>query len=334
MKYRLFVLAVLAVLSAMPVKAAPAPKPRVAVLRLASNRVSPEVVKVLDEMLSTELDRYGVYDVVSASDIDAMVGLERLKDLTGCSDTACTSEVAGAIGARFVLAGSVSKLGDDIYFNLKLIDTATQVVTRREHHVADDERLYPEAVRAVVAGLLGKPVETAAAAPPKKKVDPTAPASLVVRSTPHGAEVRVAGKKAGVTDATLSLPPGAYDVAVELSGFETERRRLVLPPGDSETLDLALRAGLSETQLHRRTVRTRASEVLGVFGLAALGAFAWEGIQSRELAAQSRELTYGSSAATSKASSAKSAALLADVGLGAGSVAAIASLVLWLVRDN
>lgn len=65
--------------------------------------------------------------VVTPSDIAAMLGLERQKQLAGCSDdaSACMAELGDALGAQGLLVGEVIQLGKAIQINLRIVEPAT-----------------------------------------------------------------------------------------------------------------------------------------------------------------------------------------------------------------
>ena len=82
-----------------------------------------EMVSTLTNMVSEQLDATGAFSTISTQDIKQMMGFERLKDLTSCeSDTSCIAEIGGALGADFLVTGSVTLLG-------KFIGTAWVVIT-------------------------------------------------------------------------------------------------------------------------------------------------------------------------------------------------------------
>ena len=68
-------------------------------------RTANEEAVALGEALTQELSRRGFFEVISAGDIRALLGVERQRALLGCSDSSCTAELSGALGARFVLQG-------------------------------------------------------------------------------------------------------------------------------------------------------------------------------------------------------------------------------------
>ncbi len=62
--------------------------------------------------------------VISPRDISVLLGLERQKQLLGCSDDAaeCIAELGNALGVQGVLLGSVVKLGKSVQISVRIID--------------------------------------------------------------------------------------------------------------------------------------------------------------------------------------------------------------------
>ena len=86
-----------------------ADKPKLAVLDFQAQGVPAETAQALTTAASQHLASRGFFEVVTSADIQTLLGVERQKQLIGCSDSAssCTAELAGAMGSRFVLSGSV-----------------------------------------------------------------------------------------------------------------------------------------------------------------------------------------------------------------------------------
>lgn len=64
--------------------------------------------------------------------------------------------------------------------------------------------------------------------------------TVVVKSSPDGADVTVDGKYMGSTPSTVRLAPGDHVIAIEKSGFKTWQRTMSVNPGGIVTIDATL----------------------------------------------------------------------------------------------
>lgn len=87
----------------------------------------------LVEQLMTELSRSSQYDVIGSSDVTLILGLERQRQLLGCADqsASCLAEIGGALGARLMVSGALTRAGEVYRIDLKLIDTLQAKVLAR-----------------------------------------------------------------------------------------------------------------------------------------------------------------------------------------------------------
>lgn len=67
-------------------------------------------------------------------------------------------------------------------------------------------------------------------------------ATVVVHSTPDGADITVDGKYAGNAPSTLHLAPGDHNLYVEKSGYKAWQRTINLTPGGKISVDASLEA--------------------------------------------------------------------------------------------
>jgi hypothetical protein len=58
--------------------------------------------------------------VTSSKDVRALLGMERQKQLLGCTEGSCTAELAGALGVDAILTASVVKVGNSFTANLRV----------------------------------------------------------------------------------------------------------------------------------------------------------------------------------------------------------------------
>ena len=71
-----------------------------------SDQESTALKRTLGGVLAKSVANLG-YEVLAPSDIQAMIGLERMKDLVGCeNDSSCLTELGGALGADLLIGGS------------------------------------------------------------------------------------------------------------------------------------------------------------------------------------------------------------------------------------
>jgi hypothetical protein len=132
-----------------------APRPRLLALGLEGLGIPADAMRLLDGSVATALARNHDVDVVSVADLRRLVELEGERRLLGCSSESCLSEVADALGARYVLHGQAGTLDKSMVLQLSIYDAeASRTASTRQAHAADLEGLA-RAVPGTVAALLG-----------------------------------------------------------------------------------------------------------------------------------------------------------------------------------
>jgi len=127
---------------ATPVAPAPPPStasepsssevPSVLVLNLEAAHVDEVTVKILDGMIESAVARQRGLRVVSSGEIARIIEIEGNKQALGCLQDSCLSELAGAMGTRYVLFGHVAPLGETLVMQLRLFDSQSLVMVARE----------------------------------------------------------------------------------------------------------------------------------------------------------------------------------------------------------
>ena len=159
------------------VVAAPA-SARVLVLELEPVSVDKQVARSIDPIVLNGAGVDGA-EIIAQSEIKAIAAVEAQKADVGCDTSSCLAELAGAMGAQYVLFGSVSKLGSTTTVALSLYDSATGAIARDSLAVADVGLLpkdLPPRVHALVARVLD--VKPAAPPPPAPPPDADPPGAL------------------------------------------------------------------------------------------------------------------------------------------------------------
>jgi len=143
--------------------ATPTEKPKLVVLALsAAGGLEEQTAAAFTEAVSTELAKAGYFSVVSKKDLETLIGLERQRTLLGCSEeSTCLTELAGALGARFVLSGSVARLGPSYQLSLQVMDTVRAQAVGRTSRLANDLALLRQGIPYAIAEATGTPAPPA-----------------------------------------------------------------------------------------------------------------------------------------------------------------------------
>jgi hypothetical protein len=155
--------------------AAPA-QTKLAVGSLSTVNVSPELAGFVVEHLAEELRGRG-FRVTTSGDMAAILGLERQKQLLGCTDSgsSCLAELASALGVDAVVAGELAKLGATYQLDLKVLSAKDGARLAGWSERLKDESLLTDA--------LHRAAEAIATALPPGRASP-AKATAVEISTP------------------------------------------------------------------------------------------------------------------------------------------------------
>jgi hypothetical protein len=91
----------------------------------AAGDVDPKMAAALSEAITERVAGTRTFEVMGSKDIATLMGAERQRQLSGCSDasTTCMEELTGALGSRFVLRGTLARLGDAFQLTLQTMDT-------------------------------------------------------------------------------------------------------------------------------------------------------------------------------------------------------------------
>lgn len=151
--------------------------------------VKRETVAVFDEALAGELRRRPGVSVLTESDVAALLGVEKKRQiLSGCSDSGCLAELGGALGADRVVHGSVGRVGSSLVVTISSLDApkSRTVASVSERLKGAGDEAFLDALPAMVDKLLSEPVRpaTSPAASPAggtKLSDPPPPAHRPVK---------------------------------------------------------------------------------------------------------------------------------------------------------
>jgi TolB-like protein len=116
--------------------------------------VSAGTVEILGSVIAADVARQG-FDVISKSDIQAMLGFQRERQLLGCTeDAGCIAEIGGSLGVDYVLTGQVGQIGSQFNISMLVVDSKkARVVTRLSSFCEANEDALVKAARSSVGTL-------------------------------------------------------------------------------------------------------------------------------------------------------------------------------------
>jgi hypothetical protein len=118
--------------------------------------VTKETAQLLGDALAGELRKRPGVSVLTQSDISALLGVEKTRQMMGCSDSGCMTEIAGALGADRIVHGSIGRVGGTLVVNLSALDArrATAVASVSERLRGGDEEAFLDVLPTVADALL------------------------------------------------------------------------------------------------------------------------------------------------------------------------------------
>ncbi len=97
---------------------------KISVLDLKALNVDKVVSKILSEHIRDQIFAQGVYEVMSKEDVYAILDrMQCIQEIGAETDTRCVIDAARELGTRYMVVGTLSKLGDTYSIHLRLLDT-------------------------------------------------------------------------------------------------------------------------------------------------------------------------------------------------------------------
>jgi len=135
--------------------AAAASKTKIAVLEVRPvGTFDPKTVAGLTAVIAAEAGRREDVQATSGSEIAAMLGFERQKQVLACASESCLAEIGAALGVSLLLSSEVSQVGTKWLFSAALIDTTKGKVRARVAREATDATDLVEVARRATISVL------------------------------------------------------------------------------------------------------------------------------------------------------------------------------------
>jgi hypothetical protein len=165
----------------------------------AGEGVTAGTAKAIGAAATGEVRKRGL-SALTPDDVQAMLGVERQKQLLGCSESNCLAEIGGALGAQFIVTSSVAKLGESWLVHLRLLDAEKAQVVRES-----DRRIKKGNIDDVLDALPQMVSELFGAAQPQQ-------APIALNTNENGS----APKQSSATPSAVKLPPNGVDEPAKL----------------------------------------------------------------------------------------------------------------------
>lgn len=204
----------------------------------------------LDEMILSAISRYRRYQVLGPEDINALLGVDKMKDAVGCDDVSCAAQLGGALGAPFLVAGQLRRLDNEAVLSLRLLDTkASKVLSRGTARGGTDADALSAMMAQAVGELFGIAVDEV------KRIRDTAAPAPAANAPP----ANYADYSNMIASLTRRLSNGQYTQLLEdIEGFQA--KRVVAPPGYSSDELLIYYRVVACFQLKRAPCLQKAAE--------------------------------------------------------------------------
>ncbi len=153
-----------------PASPAQEEKPKLLVTELQAQGALPEQAAALTAALVQTLSERGLFQVLSASDVETVLSAERRRQLMGvCKEdpSRCAVDVGALLQARYVLTGSLSRLGNTYELALQMLDSVKGQPVGRSTRLARDVETLRKLIPWAAAEVSGAPLP-----PPASRVVP------------------------------------------------------------------------------------------------------------------------------------------------------------------
>lgn len=180
-------------------------------------------------VVAAEIARLG-HNVVSSADINAMLSLEKQKELIGCSEASCLAEIGGALGVDLMVSGAVGKLGDTFTMTMTLVNPQRAEVKQRFQGTAGTEAALGATARRGVAVLFGRATDLSGAG------------IIAVQTEPPGGTVFLDGKAVGAEPIILDNVIAGDHIVSASKGTLVGKQSILMAAGAVERITIPLKS--------------------------------------------------------------------------------------------
>ncbi len=126
---------------------------KVLVLDFRADGAAPSTTRVVRDEIAIDLGHDKRFEVLTSEDLRRTVSVESDREQAGCTSESCLAELGAAMGARYIVHGSVGVLGSSTVVQLNLFDTKAAKAIDRESAEALSKEALLDALHGAVARL-------------------------------------------------------------------------------------------------------------------------------------------------------------------------------------
>ncbi|MFC1595599.1 PEGA domain-containing protein [Gemmatimonadota bacterium] len=214
----------------------------VGVLDLETNNVDAGEAAAISERLRLFLGQQPAFIVIERQRMSEIMDEVGFQFSGACDTDECVIQVGRILGARKMVAGSVSRVGTIYSIQVRIIDIET---TRIEHQAMSDVNGIEEAFQIATQDVARQLAQNVAGQGGVSRLDTGNPMVITtgqirIVSTPVGAEITVDGTVIGNTPRTLALEEGTHELVLTRDGYVSHTDSLEVAGGENRTIDIPL----------------------------------------------------------------------------------------------
>jgi len=130
-------------------------KMRTAVLDLQAKGVPKITAEAVTNLLRSDFVDSGDFTVVERSQMGEILKEQGFQQ-TGCTDSSCAVKVGKLLSAQKILIGEVTRLGNNIFITVRIVDIEKGVAEYSAREKAESTEVIDEAVRKLSIRLIGR----------------------------------------------------------------------------------------------------------------------------------------------------------------------------------
>ncbi|MFC1628185.1 PEGA domain-containing protein [Gemmatimonadota bacterium] len=209
---------------------------------LETNNVDAADAAAISERLRIFLGQQPAFIIIERQRMSEILDEVGFQFSGACDTDECVVQVGQILGARKMVAGSVSRVGTIYSIQVRIIDIET---TRIEHQAMSDVNGIEEVFQIATLDVARQLAQNVAGQGGVSRLNPGNPMVVTtgqvrINSTPADAEIAIDGVVIGNTPRTLALEEGAHELVLTREGYVSYTDNLAVVGGENRTIDIPL----------------------------------------------------------------------------------------------